>query len=414
MYAAIEEPGQVYTSGSETYAQIFQQTAAAAAGDGTHYPPQPPSVDSLKQVAQVHSRQASSSSATSSVANLGSPKPEKRQANSPLPPPPAAGSPELYAAVDKSTVSRNLEEMYAKVMKKKQREASEGSSSQGSPTQPEVDTVSASGSDPEFVPPPEVVEPSYESLGGPSSIDPGYEVVQRNTSDCDPNYEELRPQNVEASGKTDPGYEQVGATALPNYEELRPQARDLSDSDVTDLEGIQGIDPNYEQVKKYRQTQSSREESNKIETEFPGYEQVGAAALEVGYAKVNKNRGSVAQESVDIWANLGGYEHVRAQDKDNPNKESKQEHCNGDRPSSSDGDTYSGPEPDYASVNRDNPEPNYESMSSDANYESVNYFDPPYERLHNETRDSDDTSNYEKVSNTQWDAINGNTNLCRM
>uniref|UniRef100_A0A182IY44 Uncharacterized protein n=1 Tax=Anopheles atroparvus TaxID=41427 RepID=A0A182IY44_ANOAO len=35
-----------------------------------------------------HSRQASSSSCTSSVGNLGSPKPEKRQANSPLPPTP--------------------------------------------------------------------------------------------------------------------------------------------------------------------------------------------------------------------------------------------------------------------------------------------------------------------------------------
>lgn len=42
-------------------------------------------VDSLR--AQMHSRQASSSS---SVCNLGSPKPEKRQANSPLPPTPKA------------------------------------------------------------------------------------------------------------------------------------------------------------------------------------------------------------------------------------------------------------------------------------------------------------------------------------
>lgn len=36
----------------------------------------------------MHSRQASSSSNTSSVGILGSPKPEKRQANSPLPPTP--------------------------------------------------------------------------------------------------------------------------------------------------------------------------------------------------------------------------------------------------------------------------------------------------------------------------------------
>lgn len=49
--------------------------------------PVPPPVDSLR-AAQMHSRQASSSSCTSSVGNLGSPKPEKRQANSPLPPTP--------------------------------------------------------------------------------------------------------------------------------------------------------------------------------------------------------------------------------------------------------------------------------------------------------------------------------------
>ena len=51
---------------------------------------------------------ASSSSAASSVANLGSPKPEKRPANSPLPPPPAnLASPEGGCS---------LEDMYAKVL----------------------------------------------------------------------------------------------------------------------------------------------------------------------------------------------------------------------------------------------------------------------------------------------------------
>jgi len=61
MYAAIDEPGQVYTSGSETYAQIqplaMLEVTPEAGADSAHYPPQPPSVDSLKQVAQVHSRQ---------------------------------------------------------------------------------------------------------------------------------------------------------------------------------------------------------------------------------------------------------------------------------------------------------------------------------------------------------------------
>lgn len=54
MYAAIDDPSQVYTSESETYAQIQS---------GTNKPnpaPQPPSVNSLKQMAvtsQSHSRQ---------------------------------------------------------------------------------------------------------------------------------------------------------------------------------------------------------------------------------------------------------------------------------------------------------------------------------------------------------------------
>lgn len=129
-YAAIEDPNnravaaEIYTSGSETYAQIqpsnpivvaveinsnsssalrMQDNSASntatvnAVGDNTASSsrtsikpdcsvPIPPPVDSLR--AQMHSRQASSSSNNSSMGNLGSPKPEKRQANSPLPPTP--------------------------------------------------------------------------------------------------------------------------------------------------------------------------------------------------------------------------------------------------------------------------------------------------------------------------------------
>ncbi|XP_017957851.1 uncharacterized protein LOC108652231 isoform X2 [Drosophila navojoa] len=130
-YAAIEDPNNrhipnatdIYTSGSETYAQIqpmqanpivvaveinssssLAATTAAVSNSGPlnhssgsgsahrvssnsmdHAVPVPPHMDSLR--AQMHSRQASSSS---SVCNLGSPKPEKRQANSPLPPTPKA------------------------------------------------------------------------------------------------------------------------------------------------------------------------------------------------------------------------------------------------------------------------------------------------------------------------------------
>lgn len=128
MYAAIEDPNNpaelLYTSGSETYAQIQPQEPLVVSVEINSLPSssttpilaplsQPvaplashpnasqsnsltattprnsviePAVDMLK--ASAHSRQASSSSCTSSVGNLGSPKPEKRQANSPLPPTP--------------------------------------------------------------------------------------------------------------------------------------------------------------------------------------------------------------------------------------------------------------------------------------------------------------------------------------
>ncbi|CAL7934767.1 unnamed protein product [Xylocopa violacea] len=143
MYAAIDEQDKIYTSGSETYAQIQPTmtevqrvqneqslfSRAPSRSEETYPAPQPPSVDSLRHVAHAHSRQASSSSANSSIVNPGSPKPEKRQANSPLPPPPE-GTVEVYASIEKraknedrlkSSLSngKSLEDMYAKVVKKK-------------------------------------------------------------------------------------------------------------------------------------------------------------------------------------------------------------------------------------------------------------------------------------------------------
>lgn len=74
-------------------------------GNMEHAAPVPPHVDSLR--AQMHSRQASSSS---SVCNLGSPKPEKRQANSPLPPTPKASLSQSQAQhhLHSATSSSNL------------------------------------------------------------------------------------------------------------------------------------------------------------------------------------------------------------------------------------------------------------------------------------------------------------------
>ena len=68
MYAAIDEQDKVYTSGSETYAQIQPMTTEASRSVATEQSctqtsqehtsaPQPPSVDSLRHVAHAHSRQ---------------------------------------------------------------------------------------------------------------------------------------------------------------------------------------------------------------------------------------------------------------------------------------------------------------------------------------------------------------------
>jgi hypothetical protein len=399
----------------------------------------------------------------------------------------------LYAAVDKKStglaVSRNIDEMYAKVMKKKQRgvipDIDQGrqqgtsmlehtdslshasidtASSQGSPelqTQREADGISACSLEHEsvvglagdilhtsceifhgspseqFLMPANGMEPSYESLGEASSIstsyhDPGYEVVQRHPSDCDPNYEELHPQSEDFSvvnppanfvpteqcrSESDP---QVGRSVIPaglnidpGYEQVRCAAQDVSSLSVNKHYGslcervntcyasevgdssVSQPDPGYEQV---RAGSGSEVENNTIdrhnvssEEHDPGYEQVKCSGT---YSSAVRNF------DTKLSGAHSGYKRL---------------HSKG----SSDADTCSGPDPDYASVDRnrdpsdDTGEPNYESMSSegqdmvsgvtdDPNYESVSYFDlpcdPPYERLHNETRDWDGASSgYERV-----------------
>ncbi|XP_063893910.1 uncharacterized protein LOC110378831 isoform X2 [Helicoverpa armigera] len=95
MYAAIEEAS--VGEGSDTYAQISTEprrrdpTPDLLHSDPTYVARRsaPPDVGASTSNA-THSRQASSSSCSNSTGALGSPKPEKRQANSPLPPPPHA------------------------------------------------------------------------------------------------------------------------------------------------------------------------------------------------------------------------------------------------------------------------------------------------------------------------------------
>lgn len=393
MYAAIEDPGMEYTSGSDTYAQIQTTVPEVIPAPSpvldaeeinpasSAFPPQPPSVDSLRHVAQAHSRQASTSSATSSVINMGSPKPEKRQANSPLPPPPV-GSPELrYTAPIPS-----LEEMYAKVMKKKHKSAGHVETStelaghsqqpgditqhaeaaavnecvaQSEPVSESFGIVTskaapeeeASGSELRGLPPAQTEiqnestiyehlpkqenfkeqEPGYESVGPNSLVmqyDPGYEVVhqvQRNPSDCDPNYEQLRPQR-----KTEPH---------------QYNANSREEDGVSMKHEYKGTDGAQKRTNPHTGFTSVNLPEMTLNTDEPNYESMTSDSQEPNYAMVSGTSGGESDSAYEV-------------------------------------------------VHQD--DPNYESV----NYFDVNSVEPPYERLHNEeARDSDSetVSGYEKV-----------------
>ncbi|XP_025199751.1 uncharacterized protein LOC112597768 isoform X2 [Melanaphis sacchari] len=178
MYAAIIDPSNnVYTSGSETYAQIPSANNIPVALTGQAYKA---STSHISGSEQTHSRQDSSSSAVSS----NSPKPEKRPANSPLPKPP-----------------EYLDEMYAKVMKKRNDSPEQGSS----------------------------IVPSIYNEGIYDRL-----VEPKKTSDVDPNYEELRPTNH--------GYARIKKIDKPSEPDYASLTRTMN------VEYVEN-DPNYESLK---------------------------------------------------------------------------------------------------------------------------------------------------------------------
>ncbi|KAF4529610.1 hypothetical protein B566_EDAN017969 [Ephemera danica] len=235
---------------------------------------------------------ASSSSANSSVANVGSPKPEKRQANSPLPPPPML---QASTSAEDAPPPPRLEDMYAKVMKKKSLSAA---------IEPNV---------PELVEQPENEEtkgpPNSESRYDPSSSDSRYESIHPSSSDSryesipenllEPNYESVTPATTIPNAgyarilrnPNDPGYEVVNSSAEtpvdPNYEELRQAGS--------------GVEPNYEQLNEvqsiYKSSTSSDDPNyelvggvNEPPYELLSTEQSSASSGDILYATVNKPR----------------------------------------------------------------------------------------------------------------------------
>ncbi|XP_012156151.1 uncharacterized protein LOC101454852 isoform X2 [Ceratitis capitata] len=444
-YAAIEDPNMrnnpnmltdIYTSGSETYAQIqpmqmnsmvvsveinnvsnnssthpnananHENNAQAVEHNilsashhhsghnqmrpiSDHATPIPPPVDSLR-TAQKHSRQASSSSNnSSSICNLGSPKPEKRQANSPLPPTPKSnitsgrssvisviecgggggggivgelnlcgvltadtnttttttnatstsavdGSPQKNKSKSLSP-SKDIEGMYAKVMKKNKLSHHSPSSQNNSPvmTRKYADHTAVSGASPLDIAAAELMEMHRGNAF----------TMQNNSSDnC-----RIRSNSY---GAKDHGYETIPAdgmhraTALENrksdcYTSLmqkerpkeilqitNPPAAEIKpplDTDVNSdkhyetiavpLDITNNSDPGYETLRKQTKliTQSDPDNEKKSSDYDPNYEVLegpkSAGLSDDGYAKINeKKRLDIDEDSTD------GYSKVKGED----------------------------------------------------------------------------------------------------
>ncbi|XP_019864654.2 clumping factor A isoform X2 [Aethina tumida] len=395
VYTTIPDPNnQIYTSESETYARIpalpvtteveinqaptKDRGEEAEKNDELYEPapqPTPPSVDSLKQVtghSYTHSRQASSSS---SVANIGSPKPEKRQANSPLPPPPIVSN--FDPTIDK--LPRNLDDLYAKVQKSKK----DDTTSDRTPEKaaPDLSTRNSIGiveegklerrrkehnyetlkksprkiSDPGY----EKIrneEPGYASINGPESItssDPGYEVLKNRTvSESDPNYEELRHKISNASDcagysriKEKPdaidGYSVVNKRpknssnnslqnrndqhdyeSMPNQMNSDPDYSTYRSNDSEsdpNYESVNQNDPNYESVKDFEPPyERLDDDSSRTDSDVLAYEKIKKKGFDNNDTSESSNSGGKSlsdppyeQLGNDTDSEVPGYEKIQ-------------------------------------------------------------------------------------------------------
>jgi len=325
MYAAIAELPPLYDkgAGSDTYAKINDRLVSVpvpssspsaptspvakvaspnVALDGDHqlspfpFPPTPPSVVSLKQLSVGSSRlNASTLSIASQTSMLGSPKPEKRQANSPLPPPPFHAADGADASGNRK--SMNIEEMYAKVMKKKglplawQISSNEPGFKTTLHHRGSVDlgflTVSRDDADfqyhdtsrrnsvditpqrSDFNEGAQALEANIEEVAEvvaavaeeEDDFDQRYEMVPtsraaRKTSESDHGYEKIQLKSEDSFN--DPRYERIqlkrGVAVEPNYEIVGYKCNEILESDEPGYEEVQlrqrfnRGDPNYESL----------------------------------------------------------------------------------------------------------------------------------------------------------------------
>lgn len=294
--------------------------------------------------------------------------------------------------------SRNVEEMYAKVMKRAKGKDDSARRSKDF-TDGEAHTSKYRTDD-----------PGYETIDGKKLANHGYETIahkERKISNQDPGYETVKDINKTSNSNysnnnllklnhvdsgpnsiisSDAGYEHISKTdnnasdSEPNYEVLRNQPPTPPYATIAPTYKVQ---PTYSTVNKRPSKYSNWPINNNDEPNAePNYESMPHDPLYTTGSESDPNYESVRPKDPN-------YESVNTQD---PNYESLR--CK---------------DPKYESVR--SKDSKYESVRSrkDPNYESVKYYDmpkkePPYERLNNDAaadsgvERSDSSAGYEKIN----------------
>ncbi|XP_068621839.1 uncharacterized protein [Battus philenor] len=297
--------------------------------------------------------------------------------------------------------SRNVEEMYAKVIKKAKGKSEDAIKKlKEFPNEPETGALKYRGDD-----------PGYETIDRKKSINHGYETIthkqRTNSQNQDPGYETvkdvnktvstfsnnnlLKTNNLADSGpnsiiSSDPGYEHItkpdnnASDSDPNYEVLRNQPPTPPYATIAPNYKVQ---PTYSTVNKrnvkYNNWPANNNEEGMLE---PNYESMSNDPFYTTGSESDPN-----------------YESVRPKD---PNYES-------DNAQDSNYESLQCKDPKYESVR--SKDSKYDSVRSkkDPNYESVKYFElsqrePPYEKVNNDAaansgvERSDSAAGYEKIN----------------
>lgn len=301
-------------------------------------------------------------SSSSSGANIGSPKPEKRQANSPLPPPPSV-SPDITA--------KNLDDMYAKVHKNKKKPDDTIENDKSS-----IDAVT-------------VVEKKAESETKTLRQEHNYETLRKSSRKCsDPGYEKIKP-NKDCS--TEPGYASINgpdsiSSSDPGYEVLRQNAPSQSDPNYEELRGYTRIGNSTKDLMDGYSTVNKPSNSNgksASDNEEPNYESMPSeTASEHNYAALKSNGSESDPNYESVSHNDPNYESVKYLDA--ALEEPPYERLHDSDSTKSDG-TGSG----YEKVQPKSDGSGYETLNNGKEEKT----EPPYERLSNDYDNKSDKNN---------------------